>query len=279
MTRSPVMRREAALLRLPRDVGMSRVVACGLHRYLRARLIDALRGRAELLFVDSLDDLIGALRRSADVADVVIVPPPDIAGPDAEDAVRQIVREHRRTAIVACCQPTEQHSPAIQALTAAGVHDFILTGVNDEGVVLRDLLVRARRQCAAEWLMRELEPLIPADLRSMAEVTLTHPEVVKNIPTLAVALEVHPRTLHNRCARAGFVSPGDLLAWCRLALVAYHLDGPPCTMQALALEVSYPSPTALRNTLKRYTGFTARTLRERGAVSTVIAAFARRLAR
>jgi transcriptional regulator GlxA family with amidase domain len=100
---------------------------------------------------------------------------------------------------------------------------------------------------------------------------------VTNVPTLATALRVHRKTLFNRCERAGFLSPAELVAWSRLALVAHLLETTGCSVETIALDLSYPSDTSLRNALKRYTGHRASEIRERGGVDTVVRALRRRL--
>ncbi len=270
------MRSEAGLLRVPIDLGdRARIVACGLEQRQHARLTDALRGRVSVTVAPTFEDLDQLLRGSIEPVDIVILRSGDAAGRSAERMVRRIAKERPRVAIVAYCPPITQHSTDLRALAAAGVHQFIIAGISDEGAALREALARARRHCSAEWLMRQIAPAIPSRLHPVAEAILSHPETMVSIAALADELRVHRKTLFNWCERTGFLSPAQLLAWCRLLLVAYHLDNTGCTIETIGIELGYPSANTLRNTIKRYTGLTASELRHRGAVDAVVAALHR----
>jgi AraC-like DNA-binding protein len=156
------------------------------------------------------------------------------------------------------------------------VHQIVFRGA-DEGSALRAILAAARRQCAAGWVMQELSSVVPSTLYPLVEAALGQPEAVTSVARLADAVGAHRKTLFNRCARADCVPPAELLAWCRLALVAYHLENTGCTIETIAIELGYPSDTALRNAMKRYTGLRAGEIRERGGVLRVVDAFRRRL--
>jgi methylphosphotriester-DNA--protein-cysteine methyltransferase len=108
---------------------------------------------------------------------------------------------------------------------------------------------------------------------------LAHPERVTTVPALATELGVHRKTLFNWCERAEFLPPAELLAWVRLALVAYHLESTGCTVEKIAIELAYPSDTTLRNTIKRYTGLRASEIRKNGGITRVIDALQHRLRR
>ena len=112
--------------------------------------------------------------------------------------------------------------------------------------------------------------MIPVSLHPMVETTLAAPDVVTNVPTLAAALRVHRKTLFNRCEREDFIAPAELVAWARLALVAYLLETTGYSIETIAIELSYPSDTSLRNAIKRYTGQRASEIREGGGVETVV---------
>jgi methylphosphotriester-DNA--protein-cysteine methyltransferase len=111
----------------------------------------------------------------------------------------------------------------------------------------------------------------------MVETVLHAPDRITTIGLLADALGVHRRTLFNRCERAGKLQPTDVLGWARLALVAYHLENTGCTIETISVDLSYPSATTLRNTIKRYTGKRASELRELGAMRSFLGALSQRL--
>jgi AraC-like DNA-binding protein len=191
--------------------------------------------------------------------------------------VRDIARERPRTAIIAYLNAGADRSRDIRALAAAGVHQFLFAGIDDSRVTLRAIVNAARLQCAADWVMRQLARLVPAKLHPLIEMALAHPETITSVSALADAMGVRRRTLFNWCVRSSYLSPEELLVWARLALVGYYLETTGCTVEAIALELGFPSDTALRNTIKRYTGDRATELRTAGGLSAVLAALERRL--
>lgn len=271
----------AGLLRVPRAGEiLGNVVACGLDQQQRARVLDAFRSRVGVRFIESLDEVAPILRGSLDDVDVIVLPAVDPSGAEGtiERVVRQIVLQRPRVALVAYCPPGARYSSEIRSLTAAGVHEFVFAGIDDQGTAFRTVLAKACRGCAAEWVMQQMRPTVPAALHRLVEAVLTHPDRVTSIPTLASELGVHRKTLFNWCEKASFLPPAELLAWARLALVAYYLESTGCTVETIALELSYPSDTALRNTLKRYIKLRASEIRSRGGLACVLEAFSRRIA-
>lgn len=113
----------------------------------------------------------------------------------------------------------------------------------------------------------------------MLEATLARPDAIKTVPELGAALGVHRKTLFNHCRRASFLAPAELIAWGRLAMVAYMLETTACTIERIAIELGYASDTALRNTFKRYTGRRAGEIRSAGGVDAVVSALQSRLRR
>ncbi len=272
------MQGEDTLLSVPKTrSSLGSVIACINSAQHRARLIDALRNHATVTFTPSLDDLSLLLRASVDTVDVVILPAVDGDHKSSERLVRQIALERPRTALVVWCPPEVQHVADLRAFAAAGVHQFLFGGMHEGGSMLRDVIAAARRGCAAEQVMSSLRSLVPPSLHPMVEVILTHPGEVTSIRAIADALGVDRKTVFNWCEKAKFLPPGELLVWCRLALVAYHLENTGCTIETIALELSYPSDSTLRNTMKRHTGMRASQVRTGGGIAPVMAAFQRRL--
>jgi len=273
------MRREAALQRVPIRSDFPVVLACAVTSPQRTKLIDGLRGRATLDFCASFDELSKRLRLSPDPIDTVVLPARDAAGNDASRMVREVAADRPRTAIVVWCDAGAHHSVEIRALAVAGAHQFLFAGIDDHGIALRAVLDLARRQCGAEWVMARLAPVVPSRLHPMLEATLARPDAIKTVPELGAALGVHRKTLFNHCRHASFLAPAELIAWGRLAMVAYLLETTACTIERIAIELGYASDTALRNTIKRYTGQRAGQIRNAGGVDAVISALEARARR
>ena len=273
------MRRESGLQSVQQTEETQRlVVACALSPVQNARLADALRGRSELACIGSPQELVDRLRAMVDPVDVVVVSAYASSGIDTARTVRALVAERPHSAIVAYCQPGSQFSADIRALATAGVHEFVFFGMDDTVLAFRAVLDSARRHCAAEWVSQHLAAVIPAPLQPMVDAILSQPAEVVNLDVLANVLGVHRSTLFNRCERVGFLPPAELLAWTRLALVAYLLGTTGCTVETIAIQLAYPSDTALRNGIKRYTGKRATEIRQQGGVQCVVSALLARLA-
>ena len=248
------------------------VVACVPSPQHRARVVDALRTRADVRFVDTFLELRALVRRTVADIDTIIVSAHDGTGAAADAVVRAIVDERPRTAIIAYCQAGAHHNADLRELALAGVHQFVFAGIDDTGVAFRAVLASARRHCAADCVMRELGPVVPASLHRLVEAVLARPDELTSIAALADAVGVHRKTLFNHCQRAGFLQPAELLAWCRLAIVAHYLETTGCTIESIAIDMGYASDTALRNTMKRYTGLRASEVRARGGVACIVSA-------
>jgi AraC-like DNA-binding protein len=243
----------------------------------RARILDALRHRADLQFMPSMAALLGTLKKSVRQVDTVILPARDIDGSSIERQIREIAADRPNTAIVVYCRAGSQYSVDLRALAAAGAHQFVFAGIDDDGSAFAEVLQSARRHCAADSVMRQLAPIIPASLHPIVEAALANPAERRTIGELANSRGVHRKTLFNLCERARFLTPGELLTWCRLALVGHYLDTTGCTLETIALELSFASDTALRNTIKRYTRMRATELRARGGVASIVDALRKRI--
>jgi AraC-like DNA-binding protein len=245
----------------------------------RARIIDALRHRADVQFTSSMTALLDVLKRSVQQVDTVILPARDVDGSSIERQIREIATQRPNTAIIVYCRAGSQYSADIRALTSAGAHQFVFAGIDDDGSAFAEVLQSARRHCAADSVMRQLAPIVPASLHPIVEAALADPAERTTIIQLANAQGVHRKTLFNWCERARFLTPGELLTWCRLALVGHYLDTTGCTLETIAIEMSFASDTALRNAIKRYTRMRATDLRARGGVTSVVDALRKRIDR
>ncbi|MGH7618741.1 MAG: helix-turn-helix domain-containing protein [Gemmatimonadaceae bacterium] len=260
---------DAALLPVPRVKRPVSVAVCGCTTGQATRIRDALRGRADIHFVDSENGVLERLSLGEHAWDVVIVAVGAEEAP-ATRLVRAIVQSPARAAVIVYCEPARNMTPNIAGLAAAGAHQFLFWGVNDGGIILREILEAARRQSAADGAMLLLRPVIPASLYPFVEAALTDPSAVKDVRSLADAVRVHRRTLFNRCARVSCLNPTELLTWTRLTLVGLLLETTGATVETIAMQLGYPSPAALRNTIKRYTGLRATEIRVSGGARLVV---------
>jgi len=253
-----------------RSAALPIVLVASPERDLQARLAQATRGDARLLCVDKFDAVASFISQSADSVAIVLLPVRDGSGMEATALTRRIAAASPRTAIIVHCRAGGEHTSEIRSLAAAGVHQFLFRGIDDYGIALKAVLQAARRQCASECVYRALAPLVPPTLHSMVEAALNAPDAITNVDSLSAALGIHRKTLFNRCERAAFLGPSELLRWVRLALVAYLLETTGCTLERLAIDLAFPSDVSLRNMLKRYTGLRSIDIRRGGGCAVVL---------
>jgi methylphosphotriester-DNA--protein-cysteine methyltransferase len=78
------------------------------------------------------------------------------------------------------------------------------------------------------------------------------------------------------CRAHQYLRPEELLVWVRLFIVAVMLERTSRTLEAIAADMHYQSPTALRNRLREYTGMTATQIRATG-LDFMLTVFSRRV--
>ena len=252
------------------------VVACGLSRHQRAYVSDGLGRRASSRFIDSYEELDRALATLAR-CDAFVLAVEDMRGRNALETVKRLTREWPQAAIVIFCPPKSERPLFLPALTLAGVRGIVFEGVNDTAATLALAVENARRETVAANVFDVLVPLIPASLQPMVHQVLARPHELTTVDAVASSLGVHRKTLVNRCSKAGFPAPGEVINWCRLAMVAEMLERTGQTIESIALTLGFPSHTALRNQVKRYTRLTATELREGGGLEAFVAIMRRRL--
>lgn len=254
-----------------------RVLAAGLTRHQRAHLGDGLRRRAHVVNVESFAEA-DRMVQVEEAFDVAVIPPHDAAGRDAVGLVEQLARRWPDVAIVVFCPPPRPGAPPppLRALLMAGAHQVVFEGVEDTTRAVAAAVENAQRLTAAEQVLGQLMPLVPVRLYSLVNAVLADPELT-SVSQAASALGVHRKTLVNRCSQCGFLQPGEVITWTRLAMVGYMLGRTGRTVESISLSMGFPSHTALRNQLKRYTGRTATEIREAGGLPVVIQALGAKL--
>ncbi len=243
----------------------------------RARITGALRGWALVLWVSSLGDLPDFVRDAEAPPAAAIVAPRDPLGNDGAAVVRQLEALVPDMPVIAHCHTGVEQAADIRHMAEAGVHEFLFVGVDDTGIGVRSVIASAQRVCSAERVVQVVRPLLPERLGEIATACLQHPVRARTVSGLADLLGIHRRTLLNHCARDGGPTPAELIGWSRLMLAAHLLATTGQTVEWVALELEYPSATALRNAMKRYTGLRAGEVTRHGGLSRVVRAFKRRL--
>ncbi len=229
----------------------------------------ALRGRHEIQFVEDAEDLVAITRAATYRVDGIIVAMRDRNGRSTCGVVRALAATEGSAAIIAYCRAGAEHSADIRALVLAGAHELIFEGVDDSGVALREALRVAQQAQLGLRAAAQIMLLVDERLWPFVRHVTSYP-TMQRVGEVADALGYDRKTLVNYCMRAKVPPPQELLAWCRLCVVAELLSTTSRTIQAIAFQLDFPSDSALRNMIKRYTRLRASDVRERGGLDCVI---------
>ena len=236
-----------------------------------ARLTEALRGEAHVRGCDSEEELVTLV--ASGLASVIVVDLRDRRGTPTLGAVRLIREQFPSVPVIAYCALTPDVSRDILELARAGVNDLVLRGVDDVGVALRAAIAAAQDHCGAREVLTLVEPLVPPTVLHFIRFCLENGRRTLTVEEVARALGVHRRTLVERHSAAGLPSPSAMIQWCRLLIAARLLEDVGRAVEHVALLLDYPSGTALRNMLKRYTGLRPAEVRENGGMRCVLHIF------
>ena len=252
----------------------ARLAALVLGRLERARLQDAVRGRVILEAVDTVTALEQLVVRSVPRVSAVIVEPFDIHRTPVAPTIARLRAEYPGVALIGLCQPAHKYSKEIVALVHAGVHELVFRGVDDTKEALRQTLARASQTSAAREVLNALRPHLTTDAIVIVETSLQHAWDFTS-RQLAQVLGMNVKTLVKQCRASGLPTPGALLNWIRLMVVAYLLDAEGRALEHVAAAFGLESASPLRNLMKRYTGLRSLEVRAGGGVKVVIDAFLR----
>jgi AraC-like DNA-binding protein len=242
----------------------------------RGRLTAAVRSHATIDFCDAPPDLVAAVADRG--ASAVITEWRCARGAVVDSAVRSIRADYPTIPILIYAPLTPEGAHDMLDAARAGVVDLIIADIDDVGITLGRRLAMAQCTALSERIMVRLTPLVPPSVASLLDYLFRHARTAPTVADAAVALQVHRKTLALHCARAGLPSPSALACWTRLILTAQRLEDPGRTTERAAVELGFPSGSAFRNMLKRYTGLSPSDIRERGGAVSLVELLAARVA-
>ena len=251
-----------------------RILGCVTDARTRQRLEVALRGHAPIEWHDTFAAVRQALEGERRLC-TVLVGMRDVKGDTAASFAVSVRELGRGTAIVACCDLNGTGLP-VSELAVAGVHDVLFTGLNDDGHSARMIIFGACLGGAGDVVMTALTPVIPAAMLRFVDLAARRPRELRRVGEVADALGVSRQTLGRWCRVHKFIGPEELLMWVRLLLVAALLEATAQTLESIAYEMQYGSPTALRNRIREYADLKATDLRQ-GGLGLMLEAFHRRV--
>jgi AraC-like DNA-binding protein len=235
----------------------------------------ALRGHAPIEWFETFAAVRVVLDQERRIC-TVLVGMEDGKGESAVTFATALRREGRGAAVVACCDLNANGMQPVSELAVAGVHDVLFTGLNDDGHSARMVIFGACLGGAGDVVMNAIAPSIPTSMLRFVDLAARRPRDLRRVSEVAEALGISRQTLGRWCRMQKFVGPEELLMWVRLLLVAALLEATDQTLEAIAYEMQYGSPTALRNRIREYAGLKAMDLRE-GGLRRMLEAFHRRI--
>ncbi|MFL5608846.1 MAG: helix-turn-helix domain-containing protein [Gemmatimonadaceae bacterium] len=254
-------------------VNAARCLALVAGREDRVRIRAALAGTAAVTFVTAVADVLEALRADRGSIRVVIMEARDTEGRPSAGLARQVTQLFPNIPVVGYCSTGAESSHDIIALSSAGVHELLFKNQDEYTVPLRRILMSAEQACAADIVLHQLGDHVPPRVRPFVEYCLANPEDAHSVGQVAQALGVHRKTLVNHCKAEGFPPPGAVVAWCLILLTTALLATPGITVERIAMQLDFPSGTALRNMIKRHTKLRPIDLRRPGALAEMCARF------
>lgn len=250
------------------------VAALIWEKVARARLAESLRGQSAIRFCEHRSELVALLASGA--VGALVVDKRDSDGKSTLHLVRRVRSAFPALPIVLYTALAPDASRDVLRFARAGVNDLIFRGVDDTRAALRGALQAAADDCLAKLALSEIEPLVPANVLDIVRYCVENARGDIGVGEVAAALSVHRKTLVNRMRAAGYPPPSWLISWGRLLHAARLLDGRSVTQ--VATLVGFPTGTALRNMMKRYTGLTTTEVRRHGGMRCVLRVFKRELA-
>jgi AraC-like DNA-binding protein len=239
----------------------------------RIRLRSALAGTADVLFVAGVAEVLHALRADRASIHAVLLEAHESSGRPTAGLVRQITRLFPGLPVVGYCSLRPEDSQNIVALSSAGVHELAFKEHDAHGTLLHGVFASAARTCAGDLVMQHLDARLPPRVRPLVEYCLMNPQQAHSVDQVARALAIDRKTLLTHCRAAGFPPPGAVVAWCLILLATALLASPGITVGSVAMELNFPSATALRNMVKRYTRLRPADLRAATALGALCARF------
>jgi AraC-like DNA-binding protein len=241
----------------------------------RGRIQTALRDHANIRWFQSFDEIRRMLLPGERPA-AAIVALYDACGGDARVFAREMRDEVTGLPIILNCDLGNGSETALGELADAGVHEVLFTGLNDEGFAARSAIFGAAVAGASDVVLKSIRGLVPDALMPFVESVVRRPRDLQRVEDVAATLHVRRQTLGRWCRANGYIRPEELLVWSRLLVVGALLDLTTRTIESIADDLGYGSPTALRMRIRAYTGMSSTQLRESRGEGMLIA-FRRRL--
>lgn len=220
----------------------------------------------------------------ADLVDVVVTRNVALVITDAIDshgrsnaaAIAAVRARNERLPIIVVCTAAVGQTHLVPDVVHAGATGLLFRGIDDSRHVIRTALQQVARQSTAERIYKAVLPLLPTAAVPLLRYAISRAAEEPSVRQAAKEIGVDRKTLLN-WLRFSRVSPTEFLNWIRLTVAIGALEGTTYSAERIALELGFPSGTAFRNMLQRYTGRRAGELRLAGSFDAMLEEFKGRL--
>ncbi|HEU4641571.1 MAG TPA: AraC family transcriptional regulator [Gemmatimonadaceae bacterium] len=250
-----------------------RVVAFTVTDELRARLRGVLPENADVRLCRTLRQLSSTALSSQ--PSVIVLELVDGQGERLAPSVRWLRSAFPSVPIVACCALSGATAHDILTLAKAGVTDLALRGFDDIASTISTAIRGTSLEGVAAQVVRELGPVLPRRMRPIVEYCIANARAGLTVDEIAAALGMPRKTLARQLAQAGLPSPKRLIAWGRVFMAARLMEDHARSIERIALDLDFPTPSAFRKLLRRLTGLRPLDVRASGGLDCVQSAFRR----
>ncbi|HYH80470.1 MAG TPA: helix-turn-helix domain-containing protein [Longimicrobium sp.] len=184
---------------------------------------------------------------------------------EAFPRLHDLLRRFPSLTVVAAFPLQAEAMGDVDTLLAWGVAEVVDTGPEATARALHARLRQAHARPLKRKLERALGDKVSGDARNLLLAAAEVAVEGGGAPELAALLDVAPRTLTERCARADLPPPRQVQAWMRILLACILLDDPGRTVYAAAWACGYSTDRSLRRAVSEFVGIGASELRRGGA--------------
>jgi AraC-like DNA-binding protein len=195
--------------------------------------------------------------------------PNDARGESTESLVESVSKDYSSVGIVGIVPLSRIDGGALVRLVQAGAHAILLADDRLTSLDCRRVLTEAVVKSGVSAGQTGIVRAAPRQVRRLLEYGFRYAHEPVTVAMAALSLGVNRKTLFWWCAETGLPAPQQLLGWCRLLAAATLLEDAGRRVDHIALDLDFPSGTALRNLLYRYCGVSPSQLRCGGAVAVI----------
>jgi AraC-like DNA-binding protein len=239
-------------------------------RLRRAVALDAASNAVhQVIYVDSWEAV-------EDCTAQVLVFDPFESGPHPVEAAARFQDRFPSVALVPYGRFRGRTHRELILLMPLGVPAVVTRDEDDHASAFRGTLESALTRTVVGKVVGELGAVVPAHLVPLLRRMISSAHTRLDPGDVAKLSHRHPNTLREHLREAGLPSVNKLIVWCRLFQAGNLLGDDQRSVENVAFTLDFPSASALRNQLLRYTGMTPLQIRAAGGLVPLFSQFRER---